>query len=168
MEVNSITANCKALYAREAVARANFDLAEDLLSEAGMLEVDAYSREQVNLARIELQLARPTHDATSANSAPSRGRPAWAWATFGTGVGLVAAGIVYHLVASTSTFPNFRDAEADADPQRYARLSRRAATARWLIPTVYATGAATAFVGGFFLFIQPRREGATAGLSMRF
>ncbi len=178
VEVNSVIANCKAAFARAAIAAADLELADTLLDEVRYLEVDEYAREQVNLARVDLQQAwrhapRPIagEPAVAGSTATVTRKPRpWAYLLFGAGIGTLVGAVSYHLAVNATTMPRLRTAVADrnTDPQETLRLARRASTANVLIPVLYLVGAGATLAGGYFVFVAPQPGGATVSLAMRF
>lgn len=85
------------------------------------------------------------------------------WPIIGLGAAsLVGAGI-YHAVMAAVVEPNFREAGANGDRDRYDRLDKTLRTANVLVPTLYGVGAATTAVGIWIVARAPR-EGETVAL----
>ncbi len=153
-EAMVIIANCKVEMADTATLAGDFELADELLDETEAMQLDTYTREKINLARVRLAAAQSADDERS-------GRKRLGAALTATGGGLVVAAVAYHVAVMASTVPRIDDVAADGDDRdTYDQLSRRLRVSRWLVPTLYAAGAGTAGVG-IYLLARPserRRE----------
>ncbi|MEZ4460239.1 MAG: hypothetical protein R3E66_11040 [bacterium] len=158
-EINSVLANCRVEYAREAMRFKDFKLAEDFLAQAENLATADVTKENIRQARLELAKARSEVEApveatptvVTANAEPTQ--PVWPYVVAGTGAAIVLTAAIYHVVSLTSTASEYEDvAAAGRDKARYNELASSLDTARWLVPTLYAVGLATTGVGAYFVF----------------
>lgn len=171
-EVNTILANCRVEYARQAMAYKDYELARTFLSQAEYLATLDVTKENISQARLELaKLESQTSPVVQAptdlpHEETPRDAPIWPYVAAGTGAAILATAIIYHIVSVTSTASEYEDvAKAGNDRARYDELASSLDTARWLVPTLYVVGAATTGVGAYFLMGHGTETQASAPVS---
>lgn len=178
VEIHAVLANCRVSYAREAMGAKDFALAEKFIDEAEVLALSDAPKETIRVAREDLNKAREADAAAAAEAqqkaaleaaaktpppAVDSGAPVLPWVITGAGAAILASAAVYHVIAATSMASEYEDVAAAGDDRaRYDELASSLDTARWLVPTLYAIGAATTGVGVYFLMEQDNNQPTAA------
>jgi tetratricopeptide (TPR) repeat protein len=178
IEIHAVLANCRVSYAREAMGAKDFVLAEKFIDEAEVLALSDPPKETIRVAREDLAKAREAEaqalaeaqqkaalEAAAKTPPPEveSSSPVLPWAITGAGAAILASAAVYHVIAATSMASEYEDvAAAGEDRARYDELASSLDTARWLVPTLYAIGAATTGVGVYFLMEQDSSQPTAA------
>lgn len=168
-DAESVIANCKVEFARDAMKVSDLDLAEKMLDEIEGLQVDEFTREQMNLARLDLARARDEARAEALPAEPERAPETdddtLGWVLTGTGGVVFLTAVIYHLVMATSVASEHEEVgAAGEDRVRFDALSSQLDTARWLVPTLYVVGATTAGIG-IYLILDSAVETPQASFS---
>lgn len=174
VEIHALLATCRVSYARDAMGAKNFDLADQFLNEADVLALSEAPKQAIAQARLDLAKAREEHAKAEAEAAQKAQMEAAAkavpapepaaelpipWIITGAGAAILVGAAAYHVVSLTSTASEYEDvAAAGTDRARYDELASSLDTARWLVPTLYAIGAATTGVGVYFLMEQDQSQ----------
>lgn len=159
-EARSIIANCKVGMARKAMKMGSFELADQLLVEAESLDPDDYARDQITMARVDLEAAKRGEGERSGSPATR----AVGWSLIGIGAAGAVAGVITHVGAIRAG--NELD-EGRVDPARRTQLETRVARSRWLVPVLYGVGLGSAGVGLYLVLRGAERNETSVAIGLR-
>ncbi len=181
-EASAVATTCDIQLAEAALAAGSLDEADRRVKAAAGREPT--DEDKVKIANIEQQVAAKRKEIADAEAKAAADEKARAEAAsraaaeaeaqsnqsqtlgtilVGTGGGIILTGLVYHAVMAFGVAPKFRDAaEAGTDRDSYDSMGKKLETANWLVPTLYAVGAATAGVGVYFWMRGGESDSAAA------